>query len=111
MLWRGIVMAKDRYRIFMSMCIYLLFTGCATVGKPFDTTRVDEVRKGQGEDEIVAWFGAPTRGNELSLADSPHHCVKRYRYNFATSDESHVLWIDFDTRNTVCNVIYSGGPS
>ena len=104
-------MSKPQRWLLVCMCIYVSFTGCATIGKPFDATRVSKVRNGQSHGEIVAWFGEPTTGNKLSLADSPHNCVKRYRYNFATSDESHVLWIDFDSRDTVCNIIYSGGPS
>lgn len=95
----------------LCICFYVAFAGCATVGKPFDTTHVNEVRRGQSRAEIVAWFGEPGRDDRESLVDSPHGCVKRYRYNFATSRESHVLWVDFDARETVCNVVYSGAQS
>ena len=86
-------------------------TACVTVGKTFDTTHAGEVRTGQTRGEIVRWFGEPAWGNKLSLLDSPRGCVKRYRYAFADDVGSHVLWIDFDERDLVCNSVYSTGPS
>lgn len=89
----------------------LMNAACVTVGKTFDTTRVADLREGQSRADVVRWFGEPARGNKMSLVDSPQGCVKRYLYAFADRDESHVLWIDFDTHDRVCSTRYSTGPS
>lgn len=102
------MMTTRPLKTLLCMSFYAALSGCATVGHSFDTTHVSEVRRGLPRAEIVAWFGEPIPGNKQSLADSPQGCVKRYEYNFATASESHVLWIDFDARDAVCNVVYSG---
>ena len=90
----------------LSLCVFSSNAACVSAGKEFDTTHVNDIRKGQAREEIVRWFGEPSRGDKLSLVDSPRGCVKRYRYKFADSDESRVLWIDFDWRDQVCDAIY-----
>jgi hypothetical protein len=97
--------------ICILVSILTITPGCASVGRPFDTTHVERVRRGQARNEVVSWFGEPGPGDKLSLADSPHGCVKRYRWGFADARASYVLWIDFDARDEVCNVVYSGAAS
>jgi outer membrane protein assembly factor BamE (lipoprotein component of BamABCDE complex) len=100
-------MKRSRVHLWRLLCLAMCTVSCVTVGKEFDTTHVNDVRRGQSRTEIVHWFGEPASGNKFALVESSQRCVKRYRYNFADREASYVLWIDFDASDQVCNTVYS----
>jgi hypothetical protein len=102
-------MYRSRVPFLGALCLVMSSFSCVTVGKEFETTHVNDVRKGQSRSEIVSWFGEPATGNKFALVESPRGCVKRYRYNFADEGHSYVLWIDFDEHDQVCNTVSSTG--
>ena len=91
------------------ICAALL--GCATVGAKFDTTHVNDIKKGQQDKAaIAAWFGQPHA--TAKLASHPAGCVERWQWTYAHSvvaagTVSDALVVDFDAAGKVCDNAYS----
>jgi hypothetical protein len=88
----------------------LLF-GCATVGAKFDTTHVNDIKKGeQDKAAMAAWFGQPHQTVRLSA--HPAGCVERWQWTYAHSvaggsTVADSLVVDFDNAGKVCDNAYS----
>lgn len=87
--------------------------GCASAGKEFDHTHVQDIRKGvQTKDQIRQWFGAPYQTTS-PLADNPAGCVERWTYVYARATHAghkstgKSLVVDFDKNGRVCDHAYS----
>jgi hypothetical protein len=91
--------------------MFVVFAGCATVGKKFDTTHVNDIQKGtQTKAEILGWFG-PAQST-TQLAKSELGCTERWTYMYAHSavggsTVSEALVVDFDAAGKVCDNAYS----
>jgi hypothetical protein len=90
----------------------ILFLSCASVGRQFDTTHVNDIRIGiQDKQTISGWFGEPYQ--KTDLVNNPKHCVERWTYTYAhavgfgTVTESYALVVDFDASGKVCDNAYS----
>jgi hypothetical protein len=89
-----------------------LALGCATVGKKFDTTHVNDIQKGaHDKQQVTAWFGEP---NQITspLQAHPAGCVERWQWTYAHSvaggsTVSEVLIVDFDAAGKVCDNAFS----
>ncbi len=92
--------------------ILIMVVACATVGRRFDTTHVNDVANGrQDKAQIEAWFGPPTR-TIAPLAGHPAGCVERWQWTYAHAvaggrTVSDSLVIDFDKAGKVCDHAYS----
>lgn len=91
----------------------LLMAACATVGKKFDTTHVNDIVKGrQTKQQIQAWFGAPSQ-TVSPLSGHPAGCVERWIWTYAHSTSggrhtvSESLVVDFNKAGKVCDHAYS----
>lgn len=89
----------------------LALVSCASAGKQFDTTHVNDIKKGsQDKDQIRAWFGEPYRVQAIS--GSPLGCVERWTYTHAfssfggTKTKTETLVVDFNKRGKVCDNAY-----
>ena len=97
----------------LALSIALAFTACATAGKQFDRTHVNDVKKGaQTKAQIEDWFGKPYQVT-APLQGHPAGCVERWMYVHAyssyggTKTESASLVVDFDKNGKVCDHTYS----
>lgn len=86
---------------------------CATSGKQFDRTHVNDIKKGvQTKDQIRTWFGEPYQVTK-PLTGHPAGCVERWTFVHAYSShgglrtESSALIVDFDSNGVVCDHAYS----
>jgi hypothetical protein len=90
----------------------LLVAACATVGKKFDTTHVNDIVNGrQDKQQIQAWFGSPSQVVS-PLSRHPAGCTERWQWTYAhavaggrTTSES--LVVDFNAAGKVCDHAYS----
>jgi outer membrane protein assembly factor BamE (lipoprotein component of BamABCDE complex) len=95
----------------LAVCFAITGAGCATVGRQFDTTHVNDIRKGaQDKAQIRAWFGEPYQ--TAPLQGNPAGCVERWQWTHAHSvaggrTESQVLIVDFDAAGKVCDNAFS----
>ena len=90
--------------------IVMTLAACATVGRPFDTTHVHDVRAGQNKTAVTRWFGQPTQWT--TFAANAKGCSERWQYTHATataggSAHAQVLLVDFDQAGVVCDTAYS----
>jgi len=98
--------------ILKTLVLLSLLAACATVGKPFDTTHVQDIRNGeQNKAQIEAWFGTPHQ-KVMPLQGSPLGCVERWQWTHAESvaggkTTSKSLVVDFDAKGVVCDNGYS----
>jgi len=60
---------------------FAVVSGCATVGREFDTTHVHDVQMGQDKAQISGWFGGPTQ--TTTFAANAKGCVERWQYTHA----------------------------
>ncbi len=93
--------------------IVLTVTSCATAGRQFDRTHVNEITKDlQTKEQIKAWFGEPYQITS-PLLGHPAGCVERWIYVHSYSShgglkaESSSLVVDFDKKGSVCDHAYS----
>lgn len=98
------------WSVIIALAIFL--AACATSGRQFDTTHVNDVKKGvQTKAQIEAWFGAPFQTSPLQ--GSPAGCVERWTYVSADASwgglkaKSEALVVDFDKKGKVCDHAYS----
>jgi outer membrane protein assembly factor BamE (lipoprotein component of BamABCDE complex) len=91
----------------------LLLAACATAGRQFDRTHVNDVKKGvQTKEQIRAWFGEPYQVT-APLSGHPAGCVERWTYVHAYASyggmksTSASLVVDFDKKGKVCDHAYS----
>jgi outer membrane protein assembly factor BamE (lipoprotein component of BamABCDE complex) len=89
----------------------LTLVSCASAGKQFDTTHVNDIKKGaQSKDQIRAWFGEPYRVQTIS--GSPFGCLERWTYTHAfsswggTKTQTETLVVDFNESGNVCDNSY-----
>jgi outer membrane protein assembly factor BamE (lipoprotein component of BamABCDE complex) len=90
--------------------VALSLAACATVGRSFDTTHVNDVKAGQNKEQVKAWFGAPS--STTALNENPKGCVERWQWVHATATvgsaaKAQALVVDFDETGTVCDHGYS----
>ncbi len=91
-------------------CVFLvILTSCATAGRQFDRTHVNDIAKGvQTKETIKTWFGEPHQVT-APLQGHPAGCVERWIYVHAYSSyggmktESASLVVDFDKGGKVCD--------
>jgi hypothetical protein len=95
-----------------SLVLLAALVGCATVGKEFDTTHVNDIQKSSHDKaQIQAWFGEP-HTKVSPLKDHPAGCVERWQWTYAHSvaggdTVSDALVVDFDQQGKVCDNAYS----
>jgi len=89
----------------------LALASCASVGNKFDTTHVNDIKKGvQDKGQIRAWFGEPYRVQPVT--GSPAGCVERWTYTHAFSSyggaktKTETLVVDFNPSGKVCDEAY-----
>src|SRR4051812_21032988 len=96
----------------LAVCLAMAAAGCATVGRKFDTTHVNDVKKGaQDKAQIRAWFGEPYQRTS-PLQNNPAGCVERWQWTHAHAvaggrTQSEVLIVDFDDAGKVCDNAFS----
>ena len=100
--------ALARVAFVFALALVLGLAACApavTVGRPFDTARMRNIRKNvDKEAEVMDLLGAPAAAESL-VGSEP--CVIRFRYHYAEPSESKVLFVDFDRRGVVCALTYA----
>ena len=94
----------------VAVCMLFVFAACATVGKPFDTTHVNDIRKGESDmAQIRAWFGEPH--SKVTFAQNDAGCVERWQWTHgkgsAFNAKGEALVIDFDSAGKVCDHAFS----
>jgi outer membrane protein assembly factor BamE (lipoprotein component of BamABCDE complex) len=89
----------------------ILFIGCASSGRQFSTTHVNDIQIGvQDKQTITDWFGKPLTITNLS--NNPKGCVERWIYTYAKAvgfgnvTESNSLVVDFNSNGKVCDQAY-----
>jgi hypothetical protein len=86
--------------------------GCATVGKSFDTTHVNDIKKGTDDKATIkGWFGEPHQ-TVAPLTNNPAGCVERWQWTYAHSvaggdTVADSLVVDFDKDGKVCDNAFS----
>ncbi|MGE0711047.1 MAG: outer membrane protein assembly factor BamE [Planctomycetota bacterium] len=89
-----------------------LMGGCASVGREFDTTHVNDIKNGvTTKPQIRGWFGEPHQVTK-PLQGSPVGAVERWNYTYAhsvagASTQSEALVVDFDPKDVVVDHAYS----
>ena len=86
--------------LYFSMVIFWLFTGCASVGKDFDSKKVKRIKNNVTTQlEIIDWFGVPFKeGTENSYTMWTYQFDK---WQALGNVESKALVILFDDKNKV----------
>ena len=104
-------MQSRKMLLAMGFIALVLFVSCATAGKKFDRTHVNDIQdKVQDKNQIRSWFGEPYRVQPI--AGSPAGCVERWTYVHAYSSHggakttSASLVVDFDKSEKVCDHAY-----
>ena len=90
---------------------FLVLGGCASVGRDFDETKVEQIRKGTTtRAEIEQWFGQP---NDRAPVEQPNGGVLRYTYKYGKaswggmSSSAKALVVEFDANDIVVDHAYS----
>lgn len=103
---------KIRNRIWLLAVIVLVLCACATAGRQFDRTHVNDIKKGiHTKEQIKGWFGEPYQ--TTTLQGHPAGCVERWTYVHAFSSHggaktvSAALVVDFDSNGKVCDNAYT----
>ena len=101
----------SRVRLFAATAV-LLLAGCASSGRQFDATHVNEIQNGkQDKATIAGWFGEP--GQRQPITGHPAGCTERWLWTYAHAvgfgnvTEAHSLVIDFDSKGLVCDHAYT----
>ena len=100
-------MKKRLAMLFTISCSTIAIISCATVGKKFDTTHVNDIQKGEHTKQTISqWFGEPHM--VTSLSRNPAGCVERWQWTYAHSvaggrTVSDVLIVDFTNEDIVCD--------
>jgi len=90
----------------------LAAAACATVGKDFDRTHVNDIKpKVHDKAQITAWFGAPTRVTTSTGGASGCNEMWIYQYGRSTHGGARTtaaaLAVLFDRDGKVCESSYS----
>lgn len=99
-------------KIVAVLGLFVFVAACATVGRKFDTTHVNDIVKGQHDkQQITQWFGSPNQTTS-PLTGNPAGCVERWQWTYAHSvaggrTVSEVLIVDFDAAGKVCDNAFS----
>lgn len=85
---------------------------CATVGRDFDRTHVNDIKKGvHDKAQIRAWFGAPRQVTTASGNEKECNETWMYQYARAThaghKSSGAALAVVFDANGKVCESAYS----
>ena len=103
----------NRISIGLAALLLVVVVACATAGKQFDRTHVNDVANGvQTKETIKAWFGDPYQVT-FHLQGNPAGCVERWLYVHAYAShggmkaQSASLVVDFDKQGKVCDHAYS----
>lgn len=106
-------MKKWKIMWLLLALMIIAFVACATAGKQFDRTHINDIKKGvQTKEQIRAWFGEPYQVTK-PLTGHPAGCVERWTFVHAyssyggTRTESSALIVDFDKDGRVCDHAYS----
>lgn len=85
---------------------------CATIGKDFDRTHVNDIKKGvHDKAQVKSWFGAPYQVTTASSDASG--CTETWTYQYAHATHggrkvtSAALVVTFDKNSKVCTSAYS----
>lgn len=104
---------KPYVRILLSAIVALALIACASSGRKFDRTHVNDIKKGiHTKAQIREWFGEPYQVT-APLQGHPAGCVERWTYVYAYSSYggaktvSAALVVDFDGNGKVCDNSYS----
>ena len=86
--------------LYFSMVIFLLFAGCASVGKDFDSKRVKNIKNNVTTQlEIIDWFGVPFKEGTKNSYTMWTYQIDKWQ---ALGDvKSKALVILFDDKNKV----------
>jgi outer membrane protein assembly factor BamE (lipoprotein component of BamABCDE complex) len=98
-----------RFIFALTLGLTVTISGCATVGRTFDTTHTAEVQKGQDQSQNRAWFGQPWVVQPITV--HPMGCTARWNYAYAHSTAgihttTDVLIVDFDASGKICDHAY-----
>ena len=92
--------------------LFAALSGCASSGRQFDATHVNEVQTGvQDKATVLAWFGEPSQTS--AVTGHPGGCIERWIWTYAHAvgfgqvTESHTLVVDFDSKGIVCDHAYT----
>jgi hypothetical protein len=93
-------------RAILMAFILALGVGCATVGKDFDTHKVDQITIGETtRDDIEAMFGEPWR---TGIEDAkPTWTFAKYRWSAFGDAETTDLVVRFNQDGTVSSYVYN----
>ena len=104
---------KAYARICLLAVAAMVIFACASAGKQFDRTHVNDIKKGvHTKVHIREWFGEPYQVT-APLQGHPAGCVERWTYVHAyssyggTKTVSAALVVDFDGNGKVCDNAYS----
>ncbi len=93
-------------------CLAIVLVACATVGRDFDRTHVNDIKKGAHDKaQIRAWFGVPHQVTTASGNEKGCNETWMYQYARAThagrKSSGAALAVVFDTNGKVCESAYS----
>lgn len=104
---------KASVRICLLAAAAMVIFACASSGRQFDRTHVNDIRKGvHTKTQIREWFGEPYQVIS-PLQGHPAGCVERWTYVYAFSSHggaktvSAALIVDFDSNGKVCDNAYT----
>lgn len=104
---------KASVKICLLAAAAMVIFACASSGKQFDRTHVNDIRKGvHTKVQIREWFGEPYQVT-APLQGHPAGCVERWTYVHAYSSHggaktvSAALIVDFDSNGKVCDNAYT----
>jgi outer membrane protein assembly factor BamE (lipoprotein component of BamABCDE complex) len=94
--------------VLLSSCLSM--AACASSGKKFDTTHVNDIHTGEHDKSaVLAWFGEPS--SKTAVVGSPK-AVERWIYTYARAvgfghvTQAQTLVVDFDAQGKVCDHAY-----
>ena len=99
-------------KILVIAFLSIMLGACATAGRKFDTTHVNDIKVGkQNKQQIRKQFGEPYRVQ--TLAGHPKGCTERWFYEYAKAvgfghvTANEVLVVDFSIKGRVCDHAYN----
>jgi outer membrane protein assembly factor BamE (lipoprotein component of BamABCDE complex) len=102
------VAARLGARMSCAVCLLALLaaSGCATIGRPFATHEVSQVRLGQTtQSDVLRLFGAPWR---TGLEDGQQTWTYgHYKYSLFSREKTCDLVVRFDERNVVVSYTFN----
>ncbi len=97
---------------FVVALAFAVAAGCASSGRQFDTTHVNEIQVGaQDKSQIIKWFGEPF--SRVNLGENPKNCAERWTWvhakavGFGSVTKSESLVVDFNSDGKVCDNAFS----